>query len=161
MNTNETTNAACLLGALGGKARAARLTPAERTEAARRAGKARQQKAREARLTLVHDRFQVCCTLCGFVSGHTTKADAISAAERHGCKTVEVWDAMAHNKERDIVWKQQGNMKPYRKLFVQTYGNECVVEDESNNQLRSGTLDQHAELVRWAHEQAESVEYDT
>lgn len=44
---NETQSAASLLGALGGKARAARLTPGERTEAARRAGKARQAKARE------------------------------------------------------------------------------------------------------------------
>ena len=47
--TNETQSAASLLGSLGGKARAARLTPAERTEAARRAGKARQAKAREAK----------------------------------------------------------------------------------------------------------------
>lgn len=44
---NETTSAASMLGSLGGKARAARLTPEQRTEAARRAGKARQAKARE------------------------------------------------------------------------------------------------------------------
>lgn len=59
---NETTSAASLLGSLGGKARAARLTPEQRTEAARKAGKARQsQQARRklianaANLTVIDD----------------------------------------------------------------------------------------------------------
>lgn len=58
------------------------------------------------RITLVHDRFQVCCTVCHFVSGHQRKQDAIEAAKRHSCEDVEVWDAMARNKDNDVVWRK-------------------------------------------------------
>lgn len=57
-------------------------------------------------ITLVHDRFQVCCAICGLVTTSTTKTDAIERAKRHRrcLARVEVWDAMAHDKSKDIVW---------------------------------------------------------
>lgn len=85
--TNETQSAASLLGALGGKARAARLTPEQRTEAARRAGKARQaQQARRklianaANLTVIDDGQCRYPVLSSILEEWTRKNGAITTA---------------------------------------------------------------------------------
>jgi hypothetical protein len=57
--------------------------------------------------TTAHDRFQVCCLDgCGFVSGHSDKLGAISAAERHDCARVEIYDVMARRNLNPVVWKR-------------------------------------------------------
>ena len=46
-------------------------------------------------------------------------------------------------------------------LYVKIYGEKSVVEDADGNELKIGTLDHHAENVRWAGERAEKVDYDS
>ncbi len=68
-------------------------------------------------MTTVHDRFQVCCSYCGFLSSHRTHELALESAKhalaRHNQKVehITVFDLMAHKGKTDL-WDVNG--KPVR-----------------------------------------------